>query len=159
MSDSWDPTDCSLPGSSVHGILQAKILEWVAISFSRGSSWPRNWSQVSFIAGRFMKSCKVPIMILFFFCWENWGLEVISKLPKTYRWWLSPHQLVFSNVPKYFQVNSCALSLSPNRPVGNTDLVIRIFCAIQLCEAEDGRGGSPSLLSSFLQACSLIFWL
>ena len=36
-----DPVDCSLPGSSVHGILQARILEWVAISFSRGSSQPR----------------------------------------------------------------------------------------------------------------------
>ena len=34
----WDPMDCSLPGSSVHGILQAGILEWAAISFSRGSS-------------------------------------------------------------------------------------------------------------------------
>ena len=33
-----DPTDCSLPGSAIHGILQARILEWVAISFSRGSS-------------------------------------------------------------------------------------------------------------------------
>ena len=37
-----DPMDCSLPGSSVHGILQARILEWVAISFSRGSSRPRD---------------------------------------------------------------------------------------------------------------------
>ena len=37
-----DPTDCSLPGSSVHGIFQARILEWVAISFSRGSSPPRD---------------------------------------------------------------------------------------------------------------------
>ena len=37
-----DPMDCSLPGSSVNGILQARILEWVAISFSRGSSWPRD---------------------------------------------------------------------------------------------------------------------
>ena len=46
--------DCSPPGSSVHGILQARILEWVAISFSRGSSWPRNWTQVSCIAGRFL---------------------------------------------------------------------------------------------------------
>ena len=36
-----DPMDCSLPGSSVHGILQARILKWVAISFSRGSSQPR----------------------------------------------------------------------------------------------------------------------
>ena len=37
-----DPMDCSPPGSSVHGIFQARILEWVAISFSRGSSWPRD---------------------------------------------------------------------------------------------------------------------
>ena len=44
--------DCSLPGSSVHGILQARILEGVAISFSRGSSRPRDRTQVSLIGGR-----------------------------------------------------------------------------------------------------------
>ena len=38
----WDPIDCSLPGSSVHGILQARILEWVAIPFFRGSSQLRD---------------------------------------------------------------------------------------------------------------------
>ena len=48
----WEPMDCSPPGSSVHGIFQAKILEWVAISFSRGSSRPRDQTQVSYIAGR-----------------------------------------------------------------------------------------------------------
>ena len=42
-----NPMDYSPPGSSVHGILQARRLEWVAIPFSRGSSWPRDWSQVS----------------------------------------------------------------------------------------------------------------
>ena len=41
------------PGSPVHGISQARILEWVAISSSRGSSQPRDWTQVSHIAGRF----------------------------------------------------------------------------------------------------------
>ena len=45
--------DCSLPVSSVHGILQARILEGVTIIFSRGSSWPRDRTQVSCIAGRF----------------------------------------------------------------------------------------------------------
>ena len=40
-----NPVDCSAPGSSIHGILQARILEWVAISFSRGSSWPRDQTQ------------------------------------------------------------------------------------------------------------------
>ena len=53
MSGSWDPINSSLPGSSVYGILQARILEWAAISFSRGSSQPRNRIQVSCIAGRF----------------------------------------------------------------------------------------------------------
>ena len=45
--------DCGPSGSSVHGISQTRILEWVAISFTRGSSWPRGWTWVSCIAGRF----------------------------------------------------------------------------------------------------------
>ena len=48
-----DPKDCSPPGSSVHVILQARTLEWVAISCSGGSSQPRDQTQVSGIAGRF----------------------------------------------------------------------------------------------------------
>ena len=48
----WDPLDCSLPGSSVHGIFQARILEWVAISFSRGTSRLRARTPVSLIVGR-----------------------------------------------------------------------------------------------------------
>ena len=48
-----NPINCSLPGSSVHGIFQAKTLEWVAIPFFRGSSQPRDWTQVSHIASRF----------------------------------------------------------------------------------------------------------
>ena len=43
----WDPVDCSPPGSSVHGILQAIILEWVAMSSSRGSPWPRDQTCIS----------------------------------------------------------------------------------------------------------------
>ena len=48
-----NPMDCTPPGSSIHGILHARILEWVAIPFSRGSSWPRNWTLVSCIASGF----------------------------------------------------------------------------------------------------------
>ena len=52
--------NCSLPGSSVHGVFQARILEWVAISFSRGSSQPRDWTRDSHVlpasAGRFFTS-------------------------------------------------------------------------------------------------------
>ena len=57
MSDSLRPVDCSPPSSSIHGILQARILEWVAISFSRGSSQPRDRTQVSHIAGRRFNLC------------------------------------------------------------------------------------------------------
>ena len=48
----YSPMDCSLSGSSVHGIFQARVLQWVAISFSRESSRPVDWTQVSHIAGR-----------------------------------------------------------------------------------------------------------
>ena len=47
------PMDCSPPGSSVHRILQARILEWVARPSPRGSSQPRDWTQVSHIEGGF----------------------------------------------------------------------------------------------------------
>ena len=54
------PMDCSQPASPVHGILQARILEWVAIPFSRGSFWLRDQTRVSCIAGRFFKTDKYP---------------------------------------------------------------------------------------------------
>ena len=56
----WDPLDCSLPGFSVHGILQARMLEWVAMPSSRGSSWPRNQAHIS---------CVSCIAGGFFICW------------------------------------------------------------------------------------------
>ena len=49
----WDPVDFSPSGSSVHGLHQARRLEWVVILFSRGSSWPREWTRVSCTVGRF----------------------------------------------------------------------------------------------------------
>ena len=53
MSDSSDPMNCTPPASFVYGIFQARILKWIAMPFSRGSSWPRDWTWVSCIAGRF----------------------------------------------------------------------------------------------------------
>ena len=47
-----DSFDCSQPGSFVHGILQARVVEWAALSFSRGTSWPGYLTQVSHMAGR-----------------------------------------------------------------------------------------------------------
>ena len=69
-----DPMDCSLPGSSVDGIFQARILEWVAISFSRRSSWPRDWTQDSCIVGR---------------CFTVWATREVLSVAIC-RWWLKP---------------------------------------------------------------------
>ena len=64
-----DPTDCSPPGSSVHGILRARILEWVAFPFSKGSSGPRDWTHascVSCIAGRFFSQVSHQGNLIFY---------------------------------------------------------------------------------------------
>ena len=61
-----NPVDCSPPGSSVRGILQARILEWVVIPFSRRSSQPRDQNWVSCIADRFCLSHQVPISYLLY---------------------------------------------------------------------------------------------
>ena len=46
----WDPVDCSPPGSSIHGVLQARALKWVAMPFTGGSSWPRDRTCISYIS-------------------------------------------------------------------------------------------------------------
>ena len=75
VSDSLQPVDCSPPSSSVHRILQARILEWVAISLSRGSSRPRDRTQVAHIAGRRFNLCTTREACIFwaaywFSCWS-----------------------------------------------------------------------------------------
>ena len=80
------------PGSSIHGILQAEILEWVAISFSRGSSRPRDQTQVSHIAGRHCNECceksKKPY-------WHNlhWTIWTHSRQSTSQTWshWSPQH--------------------------------------------------------------------
>ena len=65
VSNSCGPMDCSLPGSSVHGIFQARILVWIATSFSRGSSPPRDQTQVSCIEGRFFTNWAMREALLY----------------------------------------------------------------------------------------------
>ena len=61
-----DPVDCSPPGSFVHGIFQARTLEWVAIPFSRGSSWPRDWTCASYIGRQIL------------YHWAIWEAHILS---------------------------------------------------------------------------------
>ena len=80
-----DPVGCSPPGSSVHGILQARIQEWVAISYSRGSSQPRDRTHVFCIAGRFFlplhhlgRECEVSVEVCEVILFKsNWVLQQI----------------------------------------------------------------------------------
>ena len=80
----WDPMDCSLPGSSLHGILQARVFEWVAISFSRGSSRPRDWICVSHIPGR------------------RFNLWATREAPDWWNWWTHP-QIQFVKLTGHIQ--------------------------------------------------------
>ena len=68
-----DPMDSSLPGSSVHGISQPRILEWVAVSFFRISSWPKDRIHISFLAGKFFNTeppGKPHVHLIF--CFNKW---------------------------------------------------------------------------------------
>ena len=79
-----NPMDSSLPCSSIHGILQARILEWVAISFSSRSAWPRDWTWVSCTAGRFFtiwttrEAHHTDIRQLIEICWIFTSWQLIS---------------------------------------------------------------------------------
>ena len=89
-----DPMDCCPPGSSVHGILQARILEWVAMPFSRGSSQPRDWIHVSCITGEFLTFwvtgeahyvwvC-VCVCVCVYLLWSEYNS--CHKIPASQRW-------------------------------------------------------------------------
>ena len=87
-----DPMDCSLPGSSVHGIFQAKILEWGAISFFRRSSQPRDRTQVSRIAGRHFTiwATREAGLLVYFKLNTFKSLGNVSE--KKYYWWAKRHK-------------------------------------------------------------------
>ena len=86
MSDSLWPHGCSLPGSSVHGILQARIMEWVAIPFSRRYSWPRDQTWVSCIEGRLftvLATRKAQFMYVCVCFKESYMCYMLYKISKT----------------------------------------------------------------------------
>ena len=81
----WDPMDCSLPGFFVHGIFQARVLEWVAISFSRGSSCPRDQTQASCIAGRCFtlwatREAQIMVYLILYYTILNQCLHLLLEI-------------------------------------------------------------------------------
>ena len=134
------PTDCSLPGSSIHGIFQARILQWVAISTSRGSSWPSDQtciSCISFIVRQMLyhwamretkiimnkKTCKLVYFNLF---WKQIGMKmyihilvVVQSLSHVWLLanpWTAAHQasLSITNSGSLFKLMSIELVMPSN---------------------------------------------
>ena len=90
-----DPMDCSLPGSSVHGIFPARILEWVAIYSSKGSSQPRDQTHISFIASSFF-TCWTIRRGQSWRAWQQFHCQLLSlcysrnEKVTPHLWWISP---------------------------------------------------------------------
>ena len=89
-----DPIDCSVPGSSLHGIFQAIVLEWIVISFSRGSSQPRAQTRVSRIVGR---------------CFTIWATREVL------RYWCNPQQRWLAFRKKYSSLYASHSTLKMKR--------------------------------------------
>ena len=138
----WDPTDCGPPDSSVHGILWASILEWVAISFSRESSRPRDWTYVSCITGGcfttgHQRSPKQHVFFFFFFfnmdtqrkhLLKQGNAKFSSTIFK--KWWKESSLTFFSDGTKLLWlleivVNTCILYLEM-KPLSQTQA--RVSC-------------------------------
>ena len=97
-----DPMDCSLPGSFIHGLFQARELEWVAISFSRGSSWPKDLTCISCIGRQILYHWATREALLLTFSILNsrpcvdWDPHLFCALTHYYLWALfmayDPHE-------------------------------------------------------------------
>ena len=109
MSDTLQPRDSSLPGSSVHWILWARILKWVAIPSLRGSSWPRDWTRVSCITDLFFTiwgSREAPGMV--FSSVQFSSVESLSHIRLSATPWTTAHQasLSITNFQSLFKLMS-----------------------------------------------------
>ena len=97
----WDPRDCSPPGSSVHGISQARILKQVATSYSRGSSWPKDGTHISCV------SCIGREILQHCTMWEaQLGLNQDQTKIRIFLWLLSLNSVLLSITPTSLLVTS-----------------------------------------------------
>ena len=102
-----DPMDCNPPGSSVYEIFQARILEWVAISFSRGSSQPRDWTRVSCTVGRFFTNRATREAL------------VASLVEARCRWAIAQIESIYFQFLMYFVTNVCWRVLAKGLPLSS----------------------------------------
>ena len=137
-----DPMDCSLPGSSFHGIFQARVLEWVAFSFSRGSSQPRDRTHASCIAGGFF-TAEPPGKPSFLnsFSWPSLNLSVASASfgTLTDTWWLWPAGCIpAGHSQRWGQEHSLGLPADP-RGTGIKATVANTWRGVWWSEEKTGR--------------------
>ena len=112
--------DHSLPGSPVHGIFQARIPEWVAIPFSRGSFQPRDWNWVSCVTGRFFtvwvtREAQIKVSLTFFcslFSLLNFSLDPHFQLLIWYLIWMSALSWKSQNIQIFSVSSSSFMCLS-----------------------------------------------
>ena len=104
-----DPMDCSPPGSSVYGIFQARILQWVVISYSRGSSWPRDWTCFYFISRQ---------ILYHYATWEFFTL-LLSKFSK--------HSQEFQVLQAFTNPGLLSISLPVRRWLSHSYLIVVVF--------------------------------
>ena len=114
-----DPVDCSLSGSSIHGISQTRILEWVVISSARGSSWPRDWTYVSYISRRILyhwasREARLPLCQGLLIPRIGWhlGSKIMSDTSR-----LSPTLFLTKTAPSFSQVLLSFLLIDRSRQV------------------------------------------
>ena len=163
MSDSCDPMDCSWPGSSVCGIFPARILEWAAISSSRGSSQPRDQIWVSCTAGRFFTgwgsreahvyicTCIYPPIYLYqYWClFHTLDYGISRQFLYHERIWLPPREAK-PNVILFILLLSSLLSgpqgwsglewmESPTPIWGRSQVKSFFFCIPSCCDGEDAE--------------------
>ena len=110
-----NPVDCSPPGSSVHGIIQAGILEWVAMPSSTGSSQARDPTQVSHIAGEFFTVWATRGVHIYVYMYVN--VYMYQVTPVTV--WLYVVQI--SSVPDIVSINLCQVPLNWSKRISRVN--------------------------------------
>ena len=134
--------DCSLPGSSLHGILQARVLKWVVISFSRGSFRLRDWTWVSCIPGR---------------CFNLWATrEALFNIIYTYKTFIGRESVIFKTTD---DKTKRYLHQFFFRDSGLIDF--RCYLGISICQSCPGESNVLCWMVSFFTARHMLLhsWL
>ena len=128
-----DSVDYSPPGSSVHGILQARILEWVAISFSKGSSQPRDQTQVSRVAGRRFNLWATREAQQIYTYSVLWTL-IIKAQEMMLKFWINPFLFFFFFDKSFSNQSFTTYYQKPKNQIHSDNVCSLVICSIWILE-------------------------